>query len=570
MHVTKREMLSDKTAIFDPLGLIGPLIVRAKIILQSLWREKIDWDDPVPPNIQKQWFEYRTQLSAVNKLSISRKMTNNLKSCVIEVHGFLDASTLAYGCCLYLRCTDDTGIHHTNLICAKSKVSPLKTLSLPQLELCAALLLTRLANKLIPKLQLKISQQYFWTDSKIVLAWIASSSTKWRTFVAHRVAEIQNKTSMNEWNYVSTGNNPADVISRGCCPSKLISLDLWWSGPNWLTGDKSNWPEYSDSHHKVENIPESKKNNINVMCVIDHGDFILNKYESLTKCLRLTAYCLRFINNARTRKNNNIKLTGSSIPEELEMATLKLIKNTQNIGFVDELRELSKGKAVSANSKLFRLRPFIDSNGIKRVGGRLKNAATIDIFQRHPIALPANCTFAKMLFHEQHRLLMHGGPQMLLSTIRLKYWPINGRNLARNTVHKCVKCFRNKPIFVQPIMGDLSGDRVQPGRAFLKCGIDFAGPFLIKSSTLRKSSIIKTYACIFVCLTTKAVHIEAVSDLTTKAFLNALNRFFDRRGKSASERGQFAPVAVAIRTSRSRLPRVRRSHSISRGCIGKS
>jgi len=138
----------------------------------------------------------------------------------------------------------------------------------------------------------------------------------------------------------------------------------------------------------------------------------------------------------------------------LEKASLKFIKNTQNIGFVDELRELSNDKADSTHSKLFHLRPFIDSNGVIRVGDRLKNAATIGIFRRHPIALPANCLFAKMLFHENHILLMHGGPQALFSSIRLKYWPINGQNLALNTVHRCLKCFSNKPIFVQPIMGD--------------------------------------------------------------------------------------------------------------------
>ena len=219
-------------------------------------------------------------------------------------------------------------------------------------------------------------------------------------------------------------------------------------------------------------------------------------------------------------------------PEELEKATQKLIRITQYIGFRDELRELSENRTVSPRSKLFRLRPFLDDNGILRVGGRLKNASTIDVFQRHPVVLPANCAFSKMLFREEHMRLMHGGPQSLLSSIRLKYWPLNGRNMSRHTVHKCIKCFRNKPVFVQPIMGDLPADRIDPGRAFLKCGIDFAGPFLIKSSLLRRSPVIKTYACIFVCLTTKAVHIEAVGDLTTSSFLNALNRFFDRRGKS--------------------------------------
>ncbi|KAF0748588.1 Uncharacterized protein FWK35_00019236, partial [Aphis craccivora] len=264
--VTKREMLSDIAAIFDPLGLVGPLIVK---------------------------------LTGTNRFHriYKNNVTNNLKSCVIENHGFSDV--LAYGCCLYLKCTNVTGIHHTSLICAKSKIA-FENIIIATLEHCAALLLMHLTNKLIPKLHLKISQQYFRTDSKIVLACIASSSTKWRTFVAHRRAEIQNKTSMNEWNYVNTGDNPADVISR-------------------------------DSHLKVENIPEGKENSINVMCVIDYEDFILNKYESLTKCLRITTYCLRFINNARTRKNNNIKLTGFLIPEELEVATLKLIKNTQHI-----------------------------------------------------------------------------------------------------------------------------------------------------------------------------------------------------------------------------------------------
>lgn len=231
---------------------------------------------------------------------------------------------------------------------------------------------------------------------------------------------------------------------------------------------------------------------------------VVGSTRTCIRSLRITAYCLRLINNVHARKNNNIKLTGFLQPEELEKVTLKLIKNTQNIGFVDELRELSNGKAVSTHSKLFRLRPFVHSNGVIRVGGRFKNAVTIDIFQRHPIALPPNCLFAKMLFYEKHILLMHGGQQALLSSIRLKYWPINDRNLACNTVHKCVKCFRNKPIFVQPtsIMGDLPGDRVQPGRAVLICDIDFACPFLIKSSSLRKTPIIKTYACIFVCLTT--------------------------------------------------------------------
>lgn len=198
------------------------------------------------------------------------------------------------------------------------------------------------------------------------------------------------------------------------------------------------------------------------------------------------------------------------------------------------MRELKSGNGLLSKSKLLRLRPFLDKDELIIVGGRLKNASLIDIRHRHPIVLPADSTFTMLLFRDQHERLMHGGPQAILAAIRLKYWPINGRNLIRNIIHKYVICFRSKPIIVQPIMGDLPSDHVEPARPFLKCGVDFAGPSFIKSSLLRKAPLIKSYACVFVCFATKAVHIELVSDLTTQSFLNDLNRFFDRRGRSSA------------------------------------
>jgi hypothetical protein len=127
---------------------------------------------------------------------------------------------------------------------------------------------------------------------------------------------------------------------------------------------------------------------------------------------------------------------------------------------------------------------------------------------------------------------MHGGPQAVLASIRENYWPINGRNITRKVVQKCIVCFKQRPVIVQPIMGDLPKERVEPGRAFLKCGVDYAGPFLLKSGLRKNSSTIKAYVCLFICFSTRAVHLELVSDLSTEAFLRALNHFFDRRGKS--------------------------------------
>lgn len=211
---------------------------------------------------------------------------------------------------------------------------------------------------------------------------------------------------------------------------------------------------------------------------------------------------------------------------EIEHANLVLIKIVQKEHFEKEIKALRGGMQVATNSKLFRLRPYYDDEEILRVGGRLKNAITLNVYQRNPIVLPSDSAYTRLLFRSEHVKLLHSGPQALVASIRQRYW-------ARNTVHKCVTCFKLKPVIVQPIMGDLPRDRVTPSRPFSRCGIDFAGLIMVKSSLRRKAACTKGYIGIFVCFATKAVHIELVSDLTTKTFLQASNRFFDRRGRSS-------------------------------------
>jgi len=167
--LTKRNILSDIARIYDPLGLIGPVIICSKLIIQELWKECLSWSEPVSEKISSEWYKYKSQLSYLNKIKIPRQITINSQIRSLQIHGFADASARAYGCCLYLRCTDMSNNHSVKLICAKSKVAPLKILSLPRLELCAALLLAKVANKIVPKLKLPISRTYYWTDSRVGL-----------------------------------------------------------------------------------------------------------------------------------------------------------------------------------------------------------------------------------------------------------------------------------------------------------------------------------------------------------------------------------------------------------------
>lgn len=185
----------------------------------------------------------------------------------------------------------------------------------------------------------------------------------------------------------------------------------------------------------------------------------------------------------------------------------------------EEIEQFKGKRSINANNCLLRLKPFLDENDIIRVGGRLENAESITLFQKHPIVLPSTSPFTRLIFVSKHETSKHSGPQAMLSRIRLKYWPLNSRNIARNVVRRCVKCFRYKLVIVQPIMGDLPKDRIEPARAFIKCGANFAGPVRIKSSLRRKAPTYKGYICVWACFVTKAVHIELVGNLTTKAFL---------------------------------------------------
>ncbi|XP_029348389.1 uncharacterized protein LOC115034949 [Acyrthosiphon pisum] len=482
---------AETPAIFDPLGLVGPIIVQAKLIIQSLWKIRISWDEPLPDNIRIEWVKYRKGLSMLNKLTIPRNIGCNKILANIQIHGFADASIKCYGACIFLRSTNEQGEHTAKLICAKSKVAPLKVISLPRLELCAALLLARLVSRIVPKLKLNIAKKYFWSDSKIVLSWIASPSTKWKTFVAHRIGEIQDLSNITGWAYVKSSENPADIISRGCDAEQISSINLWWNGPEWLKNNIEEWPisEKTSQNDNIEMLPEAKTVR-NIALVVTDEFILFKRYSSLNKILRIAAYWLRFRDFLVKKSSASV---GPLRAEDLERAN-------------------------------------IDDKDILRVGGRLKNASTIEVFQRQPIILPGDSIYTKLLFQREHIIrCMHGGPLAILALVRLYYWPLKARNIARATVHKCVTCFRQKPVFVEPIMGDLPRERIEPSRPFKISGIDFAGPLLIKDSLKKRASLTKGYVCIFVCFATKAVHIELVIDLSTKSFLNALNRFFDRR-----------------------------------------
>ncbi|XP_052743807.1 uncharacterized protein LOC128198008 isoform X1 [Bicyclus anynana] len=519
--ITKRTILSCTFKVFDPLGLLSLCTIKPKIIIQRLWSEtKLGWDDKVPLHIESEWRTFVKGFQNITNLSISRQVLieNPIR---IEMHSFCDASELAYGCCIYLKSCNAKGEVQVRLLCAKSRVSPIKRQTIPRLELCGALLSSDLSNSVTQALRCRIDRHVYWTDSKVVLGWLQTSKSA-KTFVANRVTAIQEVSDSSLWRYVPTTQNPADLVSRGVDPSNISPCPLWWHGPDFLLGSEESWPSQDHNKSMVE-LPELK---VHMVEKSNDSFFNITNISRFTYLQRAYAWLLRFIHNSR---NPNDKFTGPLQASECENSLRLLIKISQKESFQSELILLSNKEPLKPKSILSSLNPFIDVDGILRVGGRLV-LSDFDYDKKHPILLQASSHLTKILFQYEHVRLMHAGPSHLLASIRNRFWPIGGRNLARNTTRSCIKCRRFRGETMTNIMGNLPKDRLTNSFPFSVVGTDFAGPFLITDRKGRGAKISKCYLCIFVCFTYKCVHLEAVSELSTKAYILSLRRMISRRG----------------------------------------
>lgn len=531
-YFTKRIILSIISQIYDILGLLGPIIIKAKIILQKLWLAKLDWDTVISDDILESWLRFYKQLPLINNLRIPRYVGSpDFK--IREIHCFSDASIVGYGTAIYIRSENDSGDIVVSLACAKSRVAPLKTLTLPRLELCGCVLAVQLCNNVLTSLNLNSNARinvYYWTDSQIVLAWLKHEPSTLKTFVSNRISKIQRFSRMDQWSYVPSNDNPADLISRGLDPNEILENTFWFRGPTWLSLSKTHWPNFGQESNFHLNLPEIKASSVNVIISpsVTEDFKLLFKYSSYRTLLHVTAYILRF------KTNTSLPLESRNLADltinELDQALYALIRVVQITSFSIEVKTLKSLKSLSSKSTLLSLNPFLDKDGLLRVGGRLTNSQ-IEYSAKHPIILPAKHHFTYLLIRHEHLKNLHAGPQLILSNLRQRFWPLRGRQTVRDVLRKCITCFKVAPSkFVQK-MADLPSSRVTPTeRPFVICGVDYAGPYQIKDSKFRNRKFIKAYICIFVCFTTKAVHVEVVSDLSTEGFLNAFKRFISRRG----------------------------------------
>lgn len=522
--VTKRTVLSTTAKLFDPLGLINPIIVVAKIFLKKLWAANLEWDDPLPSYLLNEWFEILASFSAINDIKIPRWLHYTPAIKRIQLHAFSDGSKHAYASIVYMRVEDTNNQMFTTIITAKSKVTPANTISIPRIELCGAVISIKLVQWVLKHIALDPNNIdiHYWTDATIVLSWIRGDINRWPIFVANRIGQIHTHSHVHQWHHVSTADNPADISSRGATAEELIASKLYWHGPSWLCESPNKWP-ISDWSTIDNEIVEHQVNTI-----VDTTEIpFTHRYSSLIKSQRIVGWILRFIHNCKTPKE--FRRSGPLTASEIQVSLFKLVRLTQHESFASELRQLSRNEPVSHKSTMVSLTPFIDAYGIIRVRGRLQNAP-ISYAQKHPMILPTNHPFTNLLIDHAHIVTLHGGCQLTSAVLRKRFWIIHHKKVITAKIKDCMNCYKQKPPICHQLMGNLPTARVNASvRAFAAVGIDYAGPIELKASRFRGSTTYKGYIAIFICMAVKAIHLEAVTGLSTDHFMSALYRFMGRR-----------------------------------------
>ena len=547
--ITRRAILSTVSSVFDPLGLLSPFLLRGRIILQRICRDGCSWDDPVSDDLESEWNKWTEELSSLSQIHIPRcyKAKNSDKETEIELHHFSDASVKAYGQCSYLRIKDTNGNISVSLVMAKSRVNPTKTITVPRLELMAAALSVKVAGFLNEELDFRDVKHFFWTDSQVVLGYIANEARRFHVFVANRIQQIRNFSTPEQWHYVNTTMNPADLASRGMSATDMIGNVSWWKGPLFLQDEDLQLDKDHMNTELQADDPEVRQTVIlsthteNAQAESDLDDR-LKYFSSWERARKAVAVCLKFKQKFLMRQVKKITPTnqqkGSYQPvnvTEMKAAETVMIKAAQEKEFHKEIKMLQKMRSDRndvrdrqrklKDSKLFRLDPFLDDELI-RVGGRVKRAC-LHRNVVHPIIIPNNSYIAKLLIAHFHEKTRHMGTNTTLSEIRASgYWILSGRSLVAAHVQKCVMCKKLRGKTQLQKMADLPEDRLEPSPPFTYSAVDLFGPFYVKEGRSER----KRWGAMFVCMMSRAVHIEVVNALSTDSFINAYRRFVSRRG----------------------------------------
>ncbi|XP_053381691.1 uncharacterized protein LOC123540987 [Mercenaria mercenaria] len=462
-----------------------------------------------------------------------------------------------YGQCSYLRLIDNKGQVNCSLLMSKARVAPLKPITIPRLELAAAVVSVKISVLLRQELQFPDALEYFWTDSKVVIGYVGNDSRRFHVYVANRVQQIRSHSDPSQWRYVESELNPADIASRGSSAYALVHKSNWFKGPDFLWNIQlppieNVIPPLSDDDKELK-----KAHTFRTFGASTNLGEICSRFEYFSSWRRLklaVALCLKYIVclNKRVRSSkaeqpiaqtegeascqSAVSVDDLLVAEQIVVKAVQAdafyeeIKTLRNLNVSDKLsdHEILKLRkfALKGNSPIFRLDPFLDQFGLLRVGGRIKRAELTFGF-KHPVILPKRGHVTELVIRHFHEHVHHQGRGITINEISSSgFWIVNLNSRVSSYISGCVVCKRLRGTTQVQKMADLPIDRLQPAPPFTYSGVDYFGPWYVREG--RKQ--LKRYGAIFTCLLCRAVHIEVASSLDTDSFINALRRFLSIRG----------------------------------------
>ena len=536
---TKRGVLSVINSLYDPLGIASPVSLAGRLLQRQVLPSKknintelmnLGWDDELPSQYLESWNCWKKSLSSLNALKIPRSyIPPTFNSPNRELFVFSDASNSAIGYVIYMRSTHDNDVH-VSFVTASSKVSPQSATSIPRMELCAAASAVQCASQITAELTLKPEKIHYFTDSTIVLGYINNTSKKFSRYITRRIEIIHKSSSSSDWHYINTKDNPADLASRPQHPDDLMK-SRWLEGPEFLWQlDSPSWASPSPPLLPEQQIEKKiMKTSVSDSSVISEISHRCSTYKKVINVLKIVFKMKHHLDVTRQRLGHSLAPRKPE-PSSHDCETYAIFC-AQSDSYSNERLMIVNNK-LPENHKISCLSPFIDDKGLIHVGGRLKNLyVPSDV--KHPLLLDNKHPLTHLIIQHCHSSVAHQGKHLTIGEIRRSGYHIVGmKSVVKNFISKCIVCKKLRGSTSTQIMADLPKDRIEEVPPFSNTGLDLFGPFIVKDKkcTRRTKGEQKVWVVIFVCLVSRAVHVELITSLDTNAFRNSLQRFISIRG----------------------------------------
>jgi len=530
---TKREILSVIAKVYDPLGVVSPALIPAKLLMQKIVEDNYKWDDKINEehyNNLLVLFQTWQKDGAPIKITFPRKFwLNPTEEEEREYHCFTDASQFGFGCAVYMR-SKTRQVYKTNLIFAKSLLKPARLSSteatIPRLELQALVVGVKVLSFIQKELGFETSQATIWTDSSCNIDRL-NKYEKYDRFTANRIVQIRGKFLIN---HIAGKENPADLCSRGIKPLDLQNNYLWWNGPTFLSREKEFWVSPKLKYIPGSEIIKEEKIEAIIEREPSKPSIIRTKrFSNYWRLVRALAYAFKFLSKIGLKikwigilsnystNNNNINNNKNNLSsEELKFSINYLILKAQE--------KFPPKEEIIKQLNIIKIQNLLACQGRLREADIPNEAIT-------PIYLPKEAWLTKLIILNIHKENNHCGTQLLLGILRMRYWLPQGRRVVRETLksthYGCLICRKfNLQSYANKRFDLLPKERVNMARPFSMVGVDYFGPLNIKIQNQQN----KVYGALFTCMVIRAIHLEMSYDLSGTSFLQAYRKFIARRG----------------------------------------